>query len=313
MGDILVRKPGLLTTVQDLGRFDYRIYGVSTSGAMDHYALRMSNILVGNPQEEAVLEITLIGPKLEFKRPLTLALTGGNLSPMLNGKPLKMWKVIEVEAGDCLTFGASKSGCRSYLSVSGGFDLPLVMGSKSTFVRGEYGGFNGRALVKGDQLVVRSNQTQPFKGRLINPAHIPEYQSEVSIRYIKGPHQAAFTQSSMSAFEKSIYKVTNDSDRMGYRLEGAQLVHREKADIISDFITAGTIQVPGTGQPIIHMRDCGVSGGYTKIGVVISFDLMKLAQLKPGDRIRFEEISITQAQEIYRENEVFLNYLALNN
>lgn len=313
MGDILVKKPGLLTTVQDLGRFDYRIYGVSTAGAMDHYALRVSNILVGNHQGEAALEITLIGPKLEFKRSLSLAITGGDLSPKLNGKPIPMWKVIEVKSGDSLSFGASISGCRSYLAVNGGFDIPIVMGSKSTFLRGEYGGYKGRALSKGDELVVRPGSKKRLKGRLLNPLQIPEYESEVIIHYIKGPHQTSFTKDSLSKFAESVYTVTNDSDRMGYRLEGERLIHKTKADIISDFITAGTIQVPGTGQPIVHMRDCGVSGGYTKLGVVISLDLMKLAQLKPGNRLSFKEMSVERAQELYRENESFLNYLALNN
>lgn len=313
MGDILIKKPGLFTTIQDLGRYDYRIYGVSTSGAMDDYALRVGNILVGNEQGEAALEITLIGPKLIFNRRLMLAITGADLSPKLNGQSVSMWKVLEVEAGDQLSFSISVSGCRAYLAVAGGFDLPAVMGSKSTFLRGEYGGFKGRALCKGDELSVKARASKAIKGRMLNPQTLPVYKPEAIIRYIKGPHQSAFTESSMSKFDKSVYKVTNDSDRMGYRLEGEKLIHRTKADIISDFITPGTIQVPGTGQPIVHMKDCGVSGGYTKVGVVINLDLILLAQLKPGNTIRFKEISIEEAQELYRENEKYLNYLAVNN
>jgi len=302
---IAVISPGMLSTVQDLGRPDYLIYGVSACGAMDSYALRLANLLVGNDEDDAAIEITLLGPKLRFLCEGVFAVTGGDLSAQLNGKRIARWKSISFSAGDELDFGHAKEGCRAYIAVRGGIDVPKVMGSRSTFIRGEYGGVGGRALKSGDVLLTedRALKASVTAGRFLPDAYRPAYGSDRPIRFIRGPQVDAFTDASFEMFISATYTVSPDSDRMGYRLQGATLPHIAGADIVSDFITMGSIQVPGNGQPIVLMADCQVTGGYTKIGVVIGVDLPYLAQKKPGDKIRFEPVAIDEAQRQWRERE----------
>jgi antagonist of KipI len=314
---IEVVKPGLLSTVQDLGRADYRIYGVSSSGAMDTLSLRLANILVGNPEGEAAIEITLIGPQLKFCSEGAIAITGADLEPTLNGNPMPMWKAIRVTSGDVLQFSPAKHGCRAYIAISGGIDVPSVMGSRSTFVRGGYGGVEGRSLRAGDLLKAGATAARinigAAVGRILPFKYRPDYRQERPIRFIYGPQADAFTEASVRTLTANPYFIRTESDRMGYRLQGQALTHTSGADIISDYITVGSIQVPGDGQPIVLMSDCQVTGGYTKIGVVIGVDLPFLAQKKPGDSIMFEQIEIGLAQRLWREQEQLISLLRINN
>ncbi|MFS0577063.1 biotin-dependent carboxyltransferase family protein [Sporosarcina sp. 179-K 3D1 HS] len=315
MEHVTILKPGLLTTVQDLGRRDYRIYGVSVSGAMDPLSFRLGNILVGNNENEAAIEITMIGPVIKFESETVFSITGGDLSPKLNGDSIDMWKVIFAEAGDELSFGKQISGCRTYISFAGGINVPEVMGSRATFTRGNYGGYMGRALKRDDKLTLNKPDfnIDRLQGRRLRTDDIPEFGKERRIRFIAGPHVDRFEDKSIELFTNSTYSLSNASDRMGYRLEGTQLIHKDGADIISDFISPGTIQVPGNGFPIIHMADCGTSGGYTKIGVVITSDIPYVAQKKPGDTIDFKICNIQEAQSELQKIETLIHDIKLNN
>lgn len=315
MESITCRKPGLLTTVQDLGRQAYQQYGVSSCGAMDLLSLRIANILAGNPENAAAIEVTLMGPELSFQGKGTIAICGGDLSPHLNGRPISMWKTININDGDIVNFGKFSSGCRAYIAISGGIDVPEVMGSKSTFLRGKYGGLEGRALKSGDQLLIGRSKLQPSRlnNRKLPDANIPNFQENKPVRFIWGPQHQQFTKESLQMFIQTSYKVTNQSDRMGYRLEGEQLYHKESADILSDYIAPGSIQVPSNGQPIILMSDCQMSGGYTKIGMIIGVDLPLIAQKKPGDSILFQPIEISEAQQEWIKQEKWLSILRKNN
>ncbi|MCU6795894.1 biotin-dependent carboxyltransferase family protein [Paenibacillus sp. WQ 127069] len=313
---IEIIKPGMFSTVQDLGRFDFRQYGIPQSGAMDAFSFRAANLLVGNRQNEAAVEFTLVGPKLKFLHEGVIAITGADLSFTLNGRPLALWKTIRVMPDDILQCGSARYGCRSYMAVSGGIDVPLVMGSSSTFARGGYGGFQGRSLRTGDVLAVKTAQrvyTASTLCRVLPSKYRPVCDGNRPVRFITGPQADSFTQESMDILTTQPYTLSHDSDRMGFRLMGPKLVHTSGADIISDYITMGSIQVPGDGQPIVLMSDCQVTGGYTKIGVVAGVDLPFLAQRKPGDQVFFEIINIEQAQALWREQEQLFSLLDINN
>ncbi|MFP3721489.1 biotin-dependent carboxyltransferase family protein [Niallia circulans] len=308
-------KPGLLTTIQDLGRPSYQSFGVSVSGAMDPLSLKLANIIVGNPPDYAALEITLLGPEILFKGEGIIAVTGADLSPALNGKAIPMWRAIHIEDGAILKFGKGKNGCRSYLAILGGIDVPEVMGSKATFIRGRYGGIEGRALQSNDYIPIgpfHPKWMNEVKNRRIPGCYIPNFSNEV-VRFVWGPHDREFEEESKEIFVTGFYQVTNQSDRMGYRLNGDPLVHKKSADILSEFAAPGTIQVPANGKPIILMADCQMSGGYTKIGMVIGTDIPLVAQKKPGDAIKFQPISILQAQQEWKRQMRWLSILAANN
>ncbi|TGB01438.1 biotin-dependent carboxyltransferase family protein [Halobacillus salinus] len=298
-------KPGLLTTLQDEGRHGYQQYGIVASGAMDPYALKIANFLVGNDGGEAALEVTVMGPEMEVLGDAVVAITGANLSPRVNGHSVSMWKSFAVKQGDLLEFGQPVSGARAYISVAGGYDVPVVMGSKSTYLKAGMGGFEGRALDKGDVLS-KGEDVVGVKGRALRPEETPVYEREMEIRVIPGPHLDAFSEDALKTFLSSTYEVTPQSDRMGYRLKGPKLEHQTSADIISEAIPLGGIQVPANGQPILLMADRQTTGGYTRIATVISSDIPYLAQAMPGCKLRFREVSVEEAQELYRERERFL-------
>lgn len=293
-----VIKPGLLTTFQDLGRTGYQEYGVVVAGAMDDFSLQIANLLVGNSRDEAGLEVTMMGPALKVLKDAVIAITGGNLSPRVNGQPAPMWKSFAVKEGQLIEFGQPLEGIRSYISVAGGFDLPKVMGSKSTFLKAKIGGLNGRALEKED-ILYAAGDTHAVTGRSLHYDEVPKYQKEINVRVILGPHQDAFTDEAIQTFLNSAYEVTPQSDRMGYRLNGPELTHETTADIISEAIPLGGIQVPANGQPIILMADRQTTGGYTRIATVIAQDIPILAQAAPGAVVRFEEIDVNEAQALY--------------
>lgn len=307
---MIVENPGMLTTVQDLGRYGFQQYGMPVAGAMDNYAMRIANIIVGNDRNAAVLEITFMGFSVRFEDKGIIAITGADLGASLNGRKIEAWQSIEVNSGDKLTFTTMINGCRSYLAVQGGIGVPSIMGSRSTYIRGKIGGYYGRKLLKGDVLESDDLNAVIVTSCIKVPSEfIPQYDNSC-VRVILGPQDDAFSQEEIAKFLNSFYQIGKQYDRMGYRLEGPVIKHKESPDIISDGIALGAVQIPGHGQPIIMMADHQTTGGYTKIANVISIDIPYLAQLKPGDRVCFSEISLEEAQELYDEREKKLNKLS---
>jgi antagonist of KipI len=293
-----VIKKGLITTFQDLGRYGYQQYGVVTSGAMDPLALQLGNIVVGNKRGEAGMEITMVGPELVALSAMTIAITGGDLSPKINGESAPLWKSIVLQEGDTITFGRPIQGIRTYLTVSGGFQVPVIMGSKSTYMKAGI----GQPIEDGDMLYSEYDHVVKNK-RAIKESMIIHYEREISARIIEGPHRNCFTDEGIHTFFSSTYTV-KQGDRMGFRLEGPEKIsHVKGADITSDAIPLGGIQVPASGQPIILMADRQTTGGYTRIGTIISEDIPKIAQLPPGGKISFKTITIEEAQLLYRKRE----------
>ena len=297
---IQVITPGALTTVQDLGRIGYQAFGVPVSGAMDPRALRLANILCGNPENEAALECTLLGPALRFTADNVIGLTGGDLGATLDGQPLAPYGAYAVKSGQTLRFTAPKTGCRAYLAFHGGLDIPLVMGSRSTYLKAKLGGFCGRKLEKDDEIAFRAPAaTIPnLDARRFTPEFVKR--DIYTLRVVLGPQDDAFTAEGLKTFLSEVYTVTPEFDRMGCRLTGAAISHKDGADIISDGIAFGAIQVPASGEPIIMLADRQTTGGYTKIANVISADFRLLAQIKANDRVRFEKVSIEAAQDARR-------------
>lgn len=307
-----VIKPGLLTSIQDLGRKGFQQHGIIVSGAMDPYSLRIANMLVGNDEREAALEITLMGPTLKLEKDCLIAITGGNLSPTINGQAVPMWRPIHIKREAILNFGGCRSGCRSYLSVAGGYTIPSVMNSKSTYLRGGIGGFKGRALLVGDVVKFNADSTNLEK-RELNDAFttvkwfvnekdfMPE--SKPVIRFVNGRQYDDFTESSKDSFVKDCFKVSNQSDRMGYRISGPALELKEKRELLSEAVTNGSIQVPPDGNPIILLADSQTTGGYPKIAQVITADISFIAQVKPGESIRFSKVSLSEAEQFYLQKE----------
>ena len=293
---ITVLNPGLLTTVQDMGRVGYQQFGVSVSGVMDPRAAATANILAGNPEDEAVLECTMLGPQLRFDGANTIAITGGDLGASLDGQPVPTYRAVAVQAGQTLRFQGPKTGCRAYIAFAGGLDIPLVMGSRSTYMKAKISGLEGRKLQKGDVIGFRAPGTpKNLSERYIYPEFIPR--PGYTIRAVMGPQDDAFTQKGVATFLGETYSVTNEFDRMGYRMDGPVIEHVTDGNIISDGIAFGAIQVPTEGKPIIMMADQQTTGGYTKIANVISADFRLLGQLKAGDKVKFEKVSIQEAQQ----------------
>jgi len=298
-----VLEPGILTTIQDLGRYGFGQYGVPPSGALDPYSFRIANLLVGNEEEEACLETMVLGLRLKALREVVIAITGGNLSPTLNGEPFDMWRTHLLVEGDVLAFKRVREGCRAYLAISGGFVIPKIMESHSTYLSGNFGGLEGRTLRRGDILYALDRPSSLNKIGLRFPNDwIPLFEREVILRVIPGPQDHHFTERGFQTFCTTSYQVTPQCDRMGVRLEGPRIERRSDVEesIISEGLISGAIQVPGDGKPIIILTEL-VTGGYTKIATVISTDLTKIAQLKPGDRVRFQPISIEETHQLLRE------------
>jgi biotin-dependent carboxylase-like uncharacterized protein len=296
-----VLKPGLFTTIQDTGRYHCLRYGVPISGAMDVYSLVAANALVGNNLNDACLETTLIGPELQALRRTQIAVTGGMAIPRINGDSVPMWQTLEVCEGDVVSFGRMENGCRSYLSIRGGIDAPLVMGSRSTFVRGGFGGIEGRQLKSADMIegfdvaLLEAGYSMPEELR-------PRFTGDFKAHVVLGPQVDMFTDRGVNTFLSSSYEVTLEADRMGYRLEGPLIEHSGEADIVSDALLPGAVQVPRDGKPIVIMRDAQTTGGYPKIGVVATADVSLVGQARPKDRIEFVKVTVQQAGERAREH-----------
>ncbi len=308
-GVLLVLKPGLFTTIQDFGRFSCLRYGVPTSGAMDQFSLVAANALVGNKPDDACIEMTLIGPELRALSEAQIAIAGAECSPRINEESVPMWRTLKADKGDVVSFGSMQNGCRAYLSVRGGINVPLVLGSRSTYARGGFGGLDGRPLRNGD--TVESFYALPLSIEISMPQElVPEFAGEVEARVVLGPQSDMFTEAGVGTFFSSLFKVTFEADRMGYRLDGPQIEHKGRADIVSDALLPGAVQVPKNGKPILLMRDAQTTGGYPKIAVVISPDLSVLGQAKPGCSIRFSRVPLSEAQESSREFFKLLNSLS---
>ncbi len=293
-----VLEGGLLTTLQDLGRSAGRRYGLPPGGALDQAAHAAANTLVQNSPDAATLEITLQGPRLLFHNPVLIALTGANLGPTLNERPVPMWMSVFVRPGQILDFGSGAGanrewGGRAYLGVHGGWAGPLVLGSRSTFLKAGLGGYEGlgRSLQAGDRLRANAPHLRSLPsaaGRLFPPGQRLPYSRQVAVRVVPGPYQEHFRPEAYDALFSSIYQVSDEFDRMGMRLRGPVLTHRgpDLAQIPACGAVFGAIQVPANGQPIVLMADHQVTGGYPIIGTVLSVDLPLLAQLTPGDEVR---------------------------
>lgn len=306
---IRIISPGLLTTVQDLGRTGYQRMGISPSGATDRKALKIANILVGNHPGEAGLEMTVMGASMEFTEANVIAVTGGNFSPVLNGSPLPMYRAVAVKAGDVLALGMAESGCRAYAAFAGGLDVPVVMGSKSTNLKCKIGGLEGRKLRADDEITFAAPcdvLTNMEKRRA--EFHEPS-ETEVTVRVVLGPQDDYFTDAGIRTFLSEPWKVTNRSDRMGCTLEGTPVEYRSKVDIISDGIPFGAVQIPSGGKPIVMLSDRQTTGGYAKIATVISADLPVFVQRKPGDTVHFKKISMREAQRVSEQEEKALREL----
>lgn len=308
---LTIHKSGMQTTVQDLGRTGFQKYGVVAAGAMDPYALRMANLLVGNEENAAALEITLMGPSIHFEEAHVISICGGDLTPQLDGKAVKSWRAITAAKGQTLTFGKPRSGSRCYMAVAGGIDVPAVMGSRSTYIRAGLGGYQGRALESGDQLAIgeasAAQQSTAQNRSWFVPS--PSYSPNPVIRVTKGRQFELFSEQSQKYFLSETFSVNPQSDRMGYRLDGPRLALAEAQEMISEAVVFGSIQVPADGNPIILMADRQTAGGYPKIAEVITVDLPLISQLKPGGHLRFTEISIEEAQRLLKLQEKTINCL----
>jgi len=294
---IQVLKPGLFTTIQDLGRFQFQRYGVSVGGAMDQVSMKIANFIVGNHENEAVIEITMIGPVLQFFCNTLISITGANLTPMINGKKVGGYKPIQVYTDDVLSFKGVVKGCRAYIAFKGGIHVKPILGSKSYFpyINDETTLLH-RHLRSGDILHIQPfTFHKPIRWKVNDTTHLRE---KNVIRYIPGPQFHEFDRNDIRLFEEQFYKVLPESNRIGYRLFGAPLLKKTRGELLSEGTTFGTIQVPGDGQPIILMADRQPTGGYPKLGQVISVDLPMLAQIKPGDIITFKQVTLDEAYSL---------------
>jgi antagonist of KipI len=305
----MVVRAGFLTSVQDLGRTGFRQFGVSTSGALDPFALRVANLLVGNDENAAGLEVTLGGLQLRFQDDRMVAWCGGEFDVQVGSGVLPAGHVAQLRSSDELKFGRAEIGCRCWLAISGGIDVAIVLGSRSTDLRSNFGGFEGRALRNGDQLslaeIRRSKTAATEKIFTWTAPHdwvSPTNRNPV-LRFVRGVDWDRFDASTLQRFSSEAFTVSPDSDRMGVRLDGPELPRDEKSDLISEAVAPGTIQVPPGGIPILLLGDCQTIGGYPKIAHVITVDLPIAAQLRAGDHVHFSEVSLADGQRLLLERE----------
>ncbi len=320
---IRVIKPGLHTTVQDLGRPGWRKDGVAEGGAMDRFALRTANLLVGNAEGEAGLELTLAGPVLEMERDLLIAVCGATMPPSIDGEELPLWRPVWVRAGAVISFGTAYSGCRAYVAAAGGIAAERALGSRGTDTRAGIGGVAGRALQRGDELrcgaeppraaawraALAARAAAEPQGRRRNWAapgwFAPPFayggasEDGIRLRVMPGAEYGQFREAARTALMQERFRVAPASDRMGVRLEGPPLERSGSAELLSHGVVAGTVQVPAGGAPIILAADCQTTGGYPKLAHVISVDLPLLAQSKPGDWITFSQVTLAEAQQLH--------------
>lgn len=304
-----VVKPGLLTTIQDLGRPGAIASGVPTGGAMDRFAHAAANLLVGNDRRDATLECTISGPELVAERATVVAVTGGDLGLLVNGRDAAMWTGIFLAAGDRLGFSGRRSGARAYIALAGGIAGDVWLGSRSTYLLVGKGGMQGRAIKAGDLLKSASDRSAPLvAGRQLPPALRPDYAGH-PLAAIGGPHLRRLDADSRKALFGATFKLSNQADRMGYRLEGPALT--QKGDELLSFgLAAGAVQVVNSGQTILLMADHQTAGGYAVPATVVSAALPQAAQLLPGDELQFRSVTETQARQMRLELSAALSSLA---
>ncbi len=296
---IRVADPGPQTTVQDLGRFGHLGAGIPPSGPMDARSFVIANRLVGNPDNAAGLECTVVGPRFTLETACAIAVTGAEAPVTVNDAPAPAWATLALAAGDTVRIGAAKRGVRMYVAFAGGLDVPPALGSRATYLRGRLGGLEGRSLKRGDALGVRPAPAPA--ARRAAAAEIAAFEAEPEIRVVLGPQADRFTDEGVATLLGGAWEMLPQSDRMGARLSGARIAHRRGHDIISDGIPLGGIQVPGDGQPIVLLVDRQSTGGYTKIATVGSFDIGRFGQVKPGQRVRFRAVDVADAHRLRRQ------------
>ncbi len=311
---VRVQKPGLATTVQDLGRPGYYDVGIPLSGAMDRFALRCANLLVGNDEGAAALECVFMGPELLFEADVLVAVTGAELPPKLDGVAQPTWTAFAIKAGQVLSFDYLRQGARAYLAIAGGIDVPLVLGSRSTYALGAMGGLDGRALKAGDGFALGAVRAAVAAGRTI-PADLRRGAAPPSsLRVVPGLYDHRLTPEAVKTFYHDIWKVAPEADRIGYRFRGGQkltFVDRtppfgagsDPSNIVDSCYPYGSIQVPGGTEPIILHRDAVSGGGYFMLGTVISADMDFIGQLQPHAQVQFVPVSMAEALEARRERQ----------
>lgn len=309
--------PGPLSAVQDMGRAGHAAQGYPECGACDKYALALGNLLCGNPETAAAIEMTLAGATVQFEQDAIIALTGAACTPALSNQPVPLYTPVRVRAGETLETGALSSGLRGYLCVQGGIDTPPVLGSRSTDTKCRIGGHDGRALQKGDTLPIgkapagydlnramRAARTLAEKPWLLRPRTAHAWLGDQVIpllRAVPGPQDDAFTPEGLHAFFTGLYAVTPDSNRMGVKLSGPAAETKHGSDILSDGIVEGSVQISANGQPILMLADHQTTGGYAKIATVIAPDLSAAAQLRPGEAVAFRPVDVQTAVRLCRE------------
>src|SRR5215510_9334004 len=304
----VVTRAGFLSSVQDLGRTGFRQFGVSTSGALGPFALRVANLLVGNDEGAAGLEITLGGLHLRFEDERIVAWCGGEFNVRIGSQSLPAGHVAHVHAGDELKFGRAQIGCRCWLAISGGIDVAIVLGSRSTDLRAKFGGLEGRTLRDGDLLPLGNPPGSPPPAAGISAWTAPyDWASpaspEANLRFVRGVDWDRFNVSTLQRLTSEAFTVSPDSDRMGVRVDGPELKREDEIDLISEAVAPGTIQVPPSGKPILLLGDCQTIGGYPKIAHVFTVDLAMAAQLRAGDHVRLAEVSLADAHSLLFKRE----------
>jgi antagonist of KipI len=301
---IRVKNPGMFSSIQDLGRYGYSHLGISVVGAADRLSLRIANLLVGNDENAPALEMTLLGATLEFEERRIVAITGADCDAKVGTSLVRLGETVDVPAGGVLKCGGMKTGARCYLAVHGGFDVPMVMGSTATDVRGGFGGFEGRRLKAGDVLPTRGAGNA--RTRKLKPGVLDAVSRHDTIRLTRGAQQEWFGPDAFDVLFSSPYSISDQSDRTGLRLKGQPLQPREKSQLLTDGIPLGAMQVPQDGQPIILFVDQQTTGGYPKIANVIMADMHHVGQLRPHEQVSFQEVSIPQATTLLKEQEQWL-------
>jgi biotin-dependent carboxylase-like uncharacterized protein len=317
-----VLRPGLLTTIQDAGRFGWYHIGMPPSGAMDQFSFRAGNLLVGNDQGAATLETTFLGPDLEAAADVTVAVTGAPLELRLNGQPAPMWVALALKAGDRLRCGQALAGVRSYICVAGGIDVPELLGSRSTYLLGRLGGIGGRMVAAQDELVTGTpwRTAAELTGRRLDPRLLPTFPETAELRIVMGLCSYRLTEESIAQFLNTPWEVSTEADRIGYRIHGPGFQFRDReppfgagsdpSNVVDVGYPVGSVQVPGGKEGILLMRDAVTGGGYATIGTVIQCDLDRVAQAAPRTRFRFRAVTIQEALRLRAQYKLRLRALA---
>jgi antagonist of KipI len=311
-----VHKPGLLTTVQDLGRPGYQQYGIVVGGALDGFAARAANLCVGNDDNAALLEMAQTGPEIAFDRDTLIAWGGADFDASVGGQPLPRDRAVRIAAGEVVRFGLARSGLRAWLAIAGGIDVPLVMGSRTTYRRAGMGGHQGRSLVAGD--VLKLFEPSPWAQRImaslaagqkrgvawtVRPETMGKPAGPGVVRALRGPECDWFAKEAQRAFFAVEWTATKEADRMGVRLQGPELPLLKEREMISSSVNAGVVQVPPAGQPIVLLPSRQSVGGYPRLAAVVTADLGRFTQMRPGDKVRFEETTLAAAHDVYLARE----------